>query len=126
MHITVMVCTKANGVKCKPFFLLKHICPLLALEKAFLQLNFGYNATGWMDNDLMKNFLNITLGQISFTRKLLVWDAFHCHIADETKHHLHMLKQMAVIPSGCTGLIQPSDVSWNKPFKSSLIEQYTS
>lgn len=121
-----MLCAKACGVKWKPFILFKCIHPLPALEKAFPQLNFGYNSSGWMDNEFTKKFLCVTLGQISFTKKLLVWDAFQCHISDETKHYLIQLKvNMVVIPNRCTSLIQPGDVSWNKPFEVSLIEQYT-
>lgn len=124
-RITVMLCAKASGVKCKPFVLIKRIRPLLALEKSFPQLNFAYNSSGWMDNETTKKFVRCTLGQISFSRKLLVWDAFRCHISDDTKYLLKQSKiDMAVIPAGCTGLIQPGDVSWNKPFKQSLTEQY--
>lgn len=31
---------------------------------------------------------------------------------------------IAVIPGGCTSLIQAPDVSWNKPFKAALCELY--
>ncbi len=30
----------------------------------------------------------------------------------------------AVIPGGCTGLVQAPDVSWNKPFKAAVRTQY--
>ncbi len=31
---------------------------------------------------------------------------------------------MAVVPGGCTGLIQAPDVSWNKPFKEKMRQLY--
>ena len=31
---------------------------------------------------------------------------------------------MAVIPGGCTGVIQAPDASWNKPFKAALTEEF--
>ena len=30
----------------------------------------------------------------------------------------------SVIPGGCRGLLQPADVSWNKPFKAHLRREY--
>ena len=43
-----------------------------------------------------------------------------------TKSVRKLLKEMriddAVIPGGCTKYIQAADISWNKPFKSPIIE----
>ncbi|KAG1685115.1 Pogo transposable element with KRAB domain [Nymphon striatum] len=48
-----------------------------------------------------------------------------CHIQDSTKRVLKKLKtEAAVIPDGCTGLLQAPDVCWNKPFKAYYRELY--
>ena len=60
-----------------------------------------------------------------FSRRLLVWDAYKCHIQDSTKRLLTKLKtDVAVIPGGCTGLVHAPDVCWNKPFKSHYARLY--
>ena len=60
----------------------------------------------------------------SFDR-LHIWDAYKCHTAPSVKLALKQSKvDMAVIPGGCTGVIQAPDVSWNKPFKAALTEEF--
>ncbi len=60
-------------------------------------------------------------------QRLLVWDSFRCHISQKTKVILKKLGlNTAVIPGGCTGFVQPPDVSWNKPFKGKIQEYYES
>lgn len=55
----------------------------------------------------------------------IIWDAFKAHISSKAKAILKKIKvDMAIISSRCTGLIQPGDVNWNKPLKSSLTKQY--
>jgi len=52
---------------------------------------------------------------------LLVMDCAECH---KTSRILSLLQQhdivSSIVPSGCTGLIQPLDVSFNRPFKDRL------
>uniref|UniRef100_A0A915JRQ4 DDE-1 domain-containing protein n=1 Tax=Romanomermis culicivorax TaxID=13658 RepID=A0A915JRQ4_ROMCU len=52
--------------------------------------------------------------------KTAVWFDMLSHSTIDVKIKVNM----AVIPSGCTGLIQTGDISWNKPFKLLLTEQY--
>ena len=52
-------------------------------------------------------------------------DSFKCHISDDIKDRLRKMKTiMGVIPGGCTKLLQPLDVSINKPFKIVFRELY--
>lgn len=54
-----------------------------------------------------------------FTKKqLLVWDRFAAHTTADTCEALQKAQiESLIIPGGCTGFVQPGDVSWNKPFK---------
>ena len=48
----------------------------------------------------------------------LVYDAFEAHVTDRVKALLNWEKtDLAVIPGGLTSILQPLDVSLNKPFK---------
>ena len=48
-----------------------------------------------------------------------------CHLSEAVRDSRRRKKvDTAVIPGGCTGLIQAPDVSWNRPFKSHLRNQY--
>ncbi len=47
------------------------------------------------------------------------------HVTDEIKNKIHRLKsELVIIPVGMTLVLQPLDVSVNKPFKARLSEQY--
>jgi hypothetical protein len=50
-----------------------------------------------------------------------VWDSFRGHLEDDTKRILTEMKtDLAVIPGGLTSVLQPLDVSVNKPFKDNV------
>ena len=52
-------------------------------------------------------------------------DAFRGHLTDEIKNEIRRLKsELVIIPVGMTSVLQPLDVSINKPFKARLSEQY--
>ena len=57
-------------------------------------------------------------GALLKPRSLLVWDMFRSHCCESVKAKLKEYKtRIAVIPGGCTSVLQPLDVSVNKPFK---------
>jgi hypothetical protein len=52
---------------------------------------------------------------------LLVWDSFRGNLGDDTKRILTEMKtDLAVIHGGLTSVLQPLNVSVNKPFKDML------
>ena len=56
---------------------------------------------------------------------VLVLDAFKGHLTDSVKNQLHKIKtELVVIPGGMTSVLQPMDISINKPFKDRLRQQY--
>jgi len=56
---------------------------------------------------------------------MLVLDAVKGHLTDSVKNQLHKMKtELVVIPGGMTSVLQPMDISSNKPFKDRLRQQY--
>ena len=56
---------------------------------------------------------------------MLVLDAFKGHLTDSMKNQLREMKtELVVIPGGMTSVLQPKDVSINKPFIDKLWQQY--
>jgi len=68
------------------------------------------------------------LGKLSFRKRILVGDAYRCHLSEapknEPKHGYNITT--AVIPGGYTKFLQAPDVCWNKPFKDKLHELHDS
>ena len=62
----------------------------------------------------------------NFRRRLLVWDAYKCHIREKTRSYLDKQTNTnaSVIPGGLTNQLQPADVSWNKAFKTVYKDKY--
>ena len=56
---------------------------------------------------------------------MLVWDCFRAHLMDEIKKHANNVYRtdLATISGGLTSILQPLDVSINKPFKDKLREK---
>ena len=78
-----------------------------------------------MDEALIKVWLDEVFmrrpGGLLKPRSLLVWDMFRAHCCDSVKEKLKEYRtRQAVIPGGCTSVLQPLDVSINKPFKTYL------
>ena len=56
---------------------------------------------------------------------VLVLDALKGHVTDSVKDQLCKMKtELLVIPGGMTSVLQPMDISINKPFKDRLRQQY--
>ena len=80
---------------------------------------------GWMNDDLTTDWLATVWGVFAFGWRLLFWDSYRCHISDATKKTLNLLQaDQAVVPGGCTWLIQAPDVTWNGPFKAAYRALY--
>ena len=86
------------------------------------------SVNGWMNDDLTTDYLRRVMGKLAFKKRILVWDAYQCHLSEATKSELRHGYNIstAVIPGGCTKFLQAPDVCWNKPFKDKLHELYDS
>lgn len=84
-----------------------------------------FSSNAWMDNDLTAEWVEQVWGPAQDNKRMLIWDSFKCHISDCTKTVLGNTNTiMAVVPGGCTKLVQPADVSWNAPFKAAYRKLY--
>ena len=80
---------------------------------------------GWMNEELTVSWVKGVLGHFSFTRRMLAWDSFRCHVLESVEQGLNRGKiDPVIVPGGCTKYIQAPDVSWNKPFKTKVTEKY--
>ncbi len=80
----------------------------------------------WASEDTTMLWLRKIWRRNNYERRLLVWDAFSSHIMPCVKEAVktEFNTDLAVIPGGCTGKLQPCDVSWNRPFKAAYREKY--
>ena len=125
--VSVCLTAKADGTKLKPFI----VFPGAKRETKLLNEEFkskcvvASSTNGWMNEDLTLSWARNVLGRFSFTRRLLAWDSFKCHVMGTVKDELAESKiDTVIIPGGCTKYIQAPDVVWNKPFKAKVTEQY--
>lgn len=127
VRISVCLAAKADGTKLKPMIVFggakREVKKLSEEFKGRCVVASSSNA--WMNDELTKCWVQCVLGKLAFTRRLLAWDAFRCHITDSTKEELRLSKvDPVIIPGGCTKYIQAPDVSWNKPFKQNITGKY--
>ena len=87
---------------------------------------FGSRVKSWTNEGTTIKWLKRIWGRHVTTRPLLVWDTFRGHMTPAVKDKLRTTHNIdiAYIPGGCTSVLQPADVSWNKPFKNHFAELY--
>lgn len=109
-HFMVVLACLADGTKLKPMVIFKR--KTKPKEKLPSGVLVECNKKGWMDEIWSKR-----PGALLHKKSLLVWDMFQAHLVDSVQKNLLRRKtHKAVIPGGCTSLLQPLDVSLNKPF----------
>ena len=102
-RVTVCLAAKANGQKLPPFIVFKGVRRDKEADKVSgVVINMSPN--GWMNEDLTLKWIYQVWGQFSFETRLLVWDAFRCHLQESIRSALKKTNtKVAVIPGGCTG-----------------------
>ena len=124
VRITVILTGRGDGSKMKPYIVIPRKKPISELED-MKDVVVQYNTKSWMDDCLTEDYLKRVIGHFHFSKRLMVWDAFRCHISKATSSVLRRMGiHAAVIPGGCTGLIQPADVSWNRSLKCKIQDKY--
>lgn len=125
-HFTVILTAEADGTKLKHCVVFKGKGTCLIKD---LQLIPGivvrFSANGWMNDSLTIDYLRTLIGALSFSKCLLVRDAYRCHTSEAVRAECAKLRlHTAIIPEGCTKFIQAADVVWNACFKSHLRSLY--
>lgn len=124
-RITVCLAAKADGTKLRPYIVIpgKKVCRELEQMEGVVVVA---SPNGWMNETLTLDWINRVWGNFVFGQKrLLVWDSFKCHISDRAKAAVARRNTiMGIIPGGCTKLLQPVDVSLNKPVKEGYRQRY--
>ena len=126
-RVSVCLTARADGQKMKPFIVFKGAKHEVSqLNKEFHGKRFvASSENGWMNTHLTNEFVQNVLGSLSFSKRLLVWDTYECHMEGSVSKSLKQKKiESLLIPGGCTKYIQAPDVSWNKPFKAKVSEEY--
>ncbi|KAH7965076.1 hypothetical protein HPB49_003289 [Dermacentor silvarum] len=124
---TVALAACASGHKLPAFVILKEPSGRIP-PKAFMSLRIPANVrvtaskNGWMTSDKLQEWLTRVWGPNSDdVRRLLVLDQAPIHKTQATKDALDESDTDVVyVPAGCTSLLQPADVFWNRPFKANL------
>lgn len=124
---TVVLSCMADGTKLKPMVIFKRKTMPKIKFPAGVFVHVHQN--GWMDQAGVKlwidNVWNKRNGGLRKEHSLLVWDMFRSHLTNETKKHLKRSNTAtAVIPGGLTSVLQPLDVSLNKPFKDRIRDEW--
>lgn len=126
-RFTVALACLADGTKLKPMVIFK--------RKTLPKENFPPGVLvhcypkGWMDEAGMKLWVEKVWrsqpGGLLRKKSLLVWDSFQAHLVDSVKQAVCQTNtDIAVIAGGLTSILQPLDVSLNKPFKDRLCERW--
>ena len=87
------------------------------------------NEKSWMDEAACKLWVNSIWQHrprgLVREKSLLVWDNFSAHLTHDVSDAVKATNtDVAVIPGGLTGILQPLDVSINKPFKDGLRKRW--
>ena len=76
----------------------------------------------WVENVLAPNVTTAPIGIIP----ILFFDLFKVHLLGSVADAIQSLGvEIQYITAGCTGLVQPIDVGFNKPYKSNMKKVYT-
>lgn len=114
---TVLLASRADGTKIKPLVIFKGKRPKKPEAYASgVWVEFSDN--GWITESLVEDWLRRAIGCLRLRETVLVWDTYSAHMTESVRERAKSCKtKMVFVPGGCTGLVQPADVSWNKPFK---------
>ena len=86
----------------------------------------SYQKKAWVDeHEMMKWITDIWIVYTKKEPSLLFLDSFSAHLTDKVKDTFKRYNTtIVVIPGGCTSVLQPLDVSINKPVKSILRQSW--
>ena len=118
------VAVKADGTKIIPYV----VIPAKKVKKELEPVSgviVAASPNGWINDNLTSDWIKRVWTNYFFSKRMLVWDSFKCHISEDMKKQLQQYNTvMSVIPGGYTKYLQPLDVCINKPFEQYFRELY--
>ncbi len=84
----------------------------------------------WFDEEIMLKWVEMVLkpyllGAPRYIVPLILLDSFKVHMLGSAVKAIQALgAEVEFIPPGCTGLVQPMDVGFDKPFKAKLCAEW--
>ena len=122
VKVSVCLTAKADGTKLKPFIVSQDAKREATALKEELKNRcvVESSSNGWMNEELVLNFLRQVLGMLPFKKRLFALDTFDAQMTEDVR----MKTDDALIPGGCIKYVQAPDVVWNKPFKGYIMESY--
>jgi hypothetical protein len=126
-HCTVMLAVTAGRRKLPLYVTFKR--KTIPKAKLLSGVHVRVQGKGWMDAVMVCDWVCTVWGQRPGTLlqrpSLLVWDSFRRHLGDDMKRILTEMKtDLVVVPGVLTSVLQPLDVSFNKPFKDNVRKLY--
>lgn len=127
LRCTVMLAVTADGNKLPPYVIFKRkTMPKGNFPKGMI---IRVQEKGWMVADLMLDWLDTVWGRrpgaLLKKKAMLVLDSFRGHLVNAVSNKMRRMNTYpAIIPGGLTSILQPLDVSVNKPFKDNMRRFY--
>ena len=135
-RISLILTIAGNGKKLIPFVIFKG-AKNGKIYKTLIQNDFvkqnryivACNQNAWSTNELIQKWIDMVyipfFRKIDLEKTLLVFDRAPMHDNYQTINYLNKKKiNFVFIPKGMTSVLQPLDVSINRPFKDSIRHKY--
>ena len=121
---TVVLACSSSGLKLPPMVIFKR--KTLPKGKFPDGVVVKANEKGWMDEDLMRAWISEVFikrpgGFFHTLSLMLICDPMHAHLTETVKSLVRRANTgLTVIPGGLTKILQPLNISVNRPFKAKL------
>ena len=83
-RFTVCLCAMADCRKLKPYVVFNGVRSIPELQNVS-GVMVSLSRNGWMNEELTKDWAEHCWGTLSFGRRLLVWDAYKCHLTTHVR-----------------------------------------
>lgn len=124
-RVTVCLAVLSNGEKLPPLVIFNGKTPP---DNPFKQqMVLAANKNAWITEALLLKWVNQIWNKVQFppnSKPLLLLDQCSSHKKASIPPSLGKDTTLDFIPAGCTSLVQPLDLSINKPFKDSLKKSF--
>ena len=101
VRFTVVLAAMASGKKLKLFVVFKGV-RIVAELNSVPGIVVALSSNGWMNEKLTIDWVKRVWGTLSFEKRLLIWDAYRCHMMDSVKHEVNRVTNtdICMIPGG--------------------------